>query len=64
MAMWWNRCKAVAQFRRQYPHVPVVRWEYVNQDDNNLVTIYTDKETLTVQYDPARKRSMIVGMAE
>jgi hypothetical protein len=55
-------CEAVDQFRRQFPNIPIVRWEYVNQDDTNLVTIYTDNETLTVQYDPAMQQSMIVGM--
>lgn len=67
--MWWEkifkpRCKAIDRFRQQYPNVPIVKWEYVNQDDASLVTIYTDKEILTVQYNPDWKRSMIIGMNE
>ena len=62
--MWWTKRRAIVQFKRQFPNVPIVKWEYVSSESNDLVRIYTDKETLTVQYDPARKQSMIVGMTE
>lgn len=59
-----TKFRAIDHFVRQYPNVPIVKWEYVDAENPDTITVYTDKETLTVQYNPNTQQSMIVGMAD
>ena len=59
-----TKFRAIDHFVRQFPTMQIIKWEYVDAADPDTITVYTDTETFTVQYNPEIQRSMIVGMAD
>lgn len=57
-----TRYRAIDHFSRQHPDMSIIQWKYVDASNPDIITVYTDTETLTVQYNPETGRSEIVAV--
>ena len=59
-----TKFRAIDSFTREHPNTPIKKWQYVDPSNTDIITIFTGTETLTVQYNPEMKKSMIIALAD
>ena len=59
-----NKFRVIDSFVQHYPELKIIKWTYVDANQHDLVTVYTDQQTLTVQYEEAQKRSIIINTTD
>lgn len=56
-----SKYKTIDSFTRQFPDMPVRKWEYVDKNNIDVITVYTDTEKFVLGYNYNTKQCVIIS---